>query len=252
MNTMEERERELFDEWARNYPSGFYRDGVPSPDHYRSSRVKVVLVLREANFKNEQGEVDLKHYDFRDELRNDPQPFWCRKISPLCYGLIKSTDDLPATWAEASAVSHNRSECIAVLNRFGFVQMKKSPGSSVINPELLVDAARSEQALLRRQFEIYQPDIIVACGISFPRTFDLLTQLVFPQARDCTHEASFQRRCAVVQAGKVDGSPTFLIETLHPSHRLERKPVFDKLKADYRQAVELLRQFRTTAPAATN
>lgn len=251
MNTMEERERELFDEWARNYPSGFYRDGVPSPDHYRSSRVKVVFVLREANFKNEQGEVDLKHYDFRDELRNDPQPFWCRKISPLCYGLGKLADDLPATWAEASAVSHNRSECIAVLNRFGFVQMKKSPGSSVINPELLVDAAQSEQALLRRQFEIYQPDIIVACGISFPRTFDLLTETVFPDAANGTGQAAFKRRCAMVQTCKSNGSPTFLIETSHPSHRGRRKEVFDQLMSDYRQAVELVRQSQGTT-ATTN
>lgn len=234
MNTMEERERELFDEWARNYPSGFYRDGVPNPECYLQTRTKCIFVLREANFAGEQ-----KHYEFRNELRENPQAFWRQKVMPWCYGLAEAngSSDWESLWLRAREARKDHAKCIEYLSMFGYIQIKKSPGSSTAKREELETAAQRDQAFIRRQIAIYQPDIIVACGIGTPTTFDLLVDFVFQGSADRCTDGGFKRRCAQIKAGSVGVGSTLLIETLHPSHRTKRAAVFNQLISDFQHAL---------------
>ena len=242
MNNIAQQEEALFAEWENSHSGAFYRDGVPSPQLYQQSAVKVIFALREANFQKDDGEVDSKNYDFRHELRNAPHRFWKQKVAPWCYGLVKGLERDEELWEGARTVHKSQSDCIQLLNKCGFVQLKKTPGASKIKAEEVMDAVTRGQGFIRRQFAIYQPDIIIACGIGFPTTFDLLRKHVFAEVRDFPQKAGFQRSCAIVQAGKAGGSPTVLIETMHPSHRLKREPVFFQLMSDYRRAVEFIRQ----------
>lgn len=254
MNHITQKEDVLFAEWKKANPAALFRDGVLCPDRYLASKVRVIFVLREANFRDSQtGETLQKPYDLRDEFKEQdppnwglPHTFWKQKLAPWCFGIAESAD-----FQRARVVSKSRAECVEYLTRFGYVQLKKTPGNSTIKQTEFANSVleKNGRIFLRRQFEIYQPDIIVACGISFPRTFDLLAENVFPEAVNCTGQAAFKRRCALVQTCKVNGSPTFIIETNHPSHRGKRKEVFDQLMSDYRQAVELLRQPQGATPA---
>jgi hypothetical protein len=256
MNEIAEQEDALFAEWEKAHPGAFFRDGVLCPDRYMASKVRVVFVLREANFRDRQtGKIIQKPYNLRDEFNEQdppnielPHSFWKQKIAPWCFGIVNSR-----SFESAKKIQNDRAVCIEHLTRFGFVQLKKTPGSSVIKPAEFVNAVLENdgRTFLNRQFKIYEPDIIIACGIGFPTTFDLLRNHVFAEVRDIPQTAGFQRKCAIVQAGKADGSPTVLIETMHPSHRLKREPVFIQLMSDYRQAVELLRQSQG-AKATTN
>lgn len=269
MSSIQQREEQLFAEWETQlrlkkhrseadyeHADAFYRDGVVDPKHYESASVRVVLALREANFKSKDNTVEYKSYNLRDEIPRDPQKFWTHKVAPWCVGFQKWEDpttsmSIEEIWTKASAIRFDREERSKCLARYGYVQLKKIPGGAKINPKQFAAFVTNERAFLRRQFEIYQPDIIVACGISFPRTFDLLTGEIFPEARDCARDANFQRRCARVQAGKSDCNSTFIIETMHPSHLRDPKKVFFQLMCDYRQAVALLRQPRSSSMGAT-
>lgn len=254
MSHISEREDALFAEWKKANPSALFRDGVLRPDRYLANKVRVVFVLREANFRdNQTGETLQKPYDLRDEFKEQDPPnvclphiFWKQKVAPWCFGIAESAD-----FERAKAISKNRAACVEYLTRFGFVQLKKAPGNSTIMPAEFANSVleKNGRSFLRRQFEIYQPDIIVACGISFPRTFDLLNENVFPDAVDITSQAAFERRCSMVQTCKANGSPTFVIETAHPSHRGKREKVFDQLMSDYRKAAELIRQSQGTTAA---
>ena len=255
MNHITQTEDALFAEWRKANPCALFRDGVLVPDRYLTSKVRVVFALREANFRDSQtGDTIQKAYDLRDEFKEqDPKnsnlahPFWKQKLAPWCFGIAES-----ASFKDAKEIHKNRARCIEYLTRFGFVQLKKMPGNSTIKPAEFVNAVLEGDGgtFLRRQFEIYEPDIIIACGISFPKTFDLLTKHVFPGTL-ILGKARFEGRCAMTQTCKSNGGPTFIIETKHPSHRGRREKVYDQLMSDYRQAVELLRQPQEAA-AATN
>ena len=247
-SNIKDEERALFEEWAKRYPKGFFHDGVPSPDGYLSSKVRVVFVLREANFGGEQ-----KDYDFRNELHNGPHRFWKQKVAPWCYGLAESgsgeaTNDL---WNRRE-VQNDGSRCIAYLLRFGFIQIKKSPGKSSAKPNEILEAARQDCALIRRQIGIYKPDIIVACGIGHPKTFDLLFDFVFGGSIELCPNSGFKRRCAKVHEVAAGKPSTFLIETHHPSHRTERKVVFDQLISDFRAALALRQHTESKQGVTTN
>lgn len=247
MHDIAQKEDLLFAEWKKANPNALFRDGVLSPERYLANKVRVVFVLREPNFRDKQtGETLRKPYDLRDEFREQnppnlylPHPFWKQKVAPWCFGITESAD-----FEQAKAKSQNRAACVECLTRFGFVQLSKAPGSSTIMPKEFANSVLENNGrhFLRRQFKIYEPDIIVACGISFPRTFDILTKQVFPDSKDCISRAVFERRCSMVRTCKSNGNPTFIIETNHPAHRGNREKVYGKLMSDYRQAVELVRQ----------
>jgi|GEM_PF-437772 len=236
MTDMEERERELFDEWAKHYPNGFFHDGVPNPERYLKTKTKCIFVLREANFAGEQ-----KHYELRKELRENPQAFWRQKVVPWCYGLAESnrSSDWESLWLRAREARKDHAKCIEFLSMFGYIQIKKSPGGSTAKREELEAAAQRDRDFIRRQIAIYHPDIIVACGIGTPTTFDLLVDFVFQGSAERCTDGGFKRRCAQIQAGGVGVGATLLIETLHPSHRTSRDAVFKQLISDFHHAIAL-------------
>lgn len=255
MNEISEKEDALFAEWKKANQCAFFRDGILCPDRFVVSTARVVFVLREANFRDTQtGNTIQKHYDLRDEFREQappnydlPHAFWKQKLAPWCFGIAES-----ASFKDAKEIHKDRAKCIEYLTRFGFVQLKKSPGNSAIKPAEFVNAVleMNGATFLSRQFKIYEPDIIFACGISLPKTFDLLTKHIFPDAV-LVGQARFEGRCAMTQTCKRNGGPTFIIETKHPSHRGGREKVYAQLMSDYRQALELLRQPEGAA-VATN
>lgn len=260
MNTIQQQEELLFSEWETqlrekknrlemNYEhaDAFYRDGVIDPRQYWSAGVRLVFALREPNFKKPDGDIEYKSYKLSDEIPSNPHVFWTRKVAPFCVGfqMLEAPNNsfsIEEIWEKARVICEDPGEASKYLTRYGYVQLKKIPGSAAIDPKQFAGFVTGEKTFLRRQFEIYQPDIIVACGISFPRTFDLLEGEVFPRTQDRTMVGSIEWRCARVHAGRPDGKPTFIIETMHPSHRSSREKVFLKLMSDFLKAVELLRQ----------
>lgn len=235
MKTIEELEEELFREWKKTdtgrFKDNFFHDGVPTPERYLQTTIRTIFVLREANFDGVR-----KDYHLRSELTTSPHPFWKGKIAPWCFGLADLDSSPNELWLQAMSIKNNTAQCIDLLNQFGYIQIKKAPGRATSIPRELAEAARLDGDLIRRQLAIYQPTVIVACGVSRPTTFDLLARHVFPgslvRCRD-----QYKHRCAKVEDGHSERPPMFLIETLHPSHRKSREKVFKELIADFRQVV---------------
>lgn len=51
-----------------------------------------------------------------------------------------------------------------MVRNIAAVNLKKSPGGSSADPRAVREAARRDAALLKRQIQLYEPDLILACG----------------------------------------------------------------------------------------
>lgn len=247
MNNIAQQEEALFAEWSQKHLGKFYRDGVPDPHRYRNAKTKTLLFLREGNFEGEPHD-----YDFRGELLTNPgKKFWMLRIAPWCYGLCRAMEGTNVSWDSAKSAVASKSACIDALCQFGYIQLKKVAGGSTSSAKEIEKAVEQDCEFIRRQLRIYQPEVIIACGLGSRPTFDLLLAHVFGAEVKARSGSALQRRYAKVSAGDGSSPQTVVIETMHPSHRGRREKVYDQLISDYRQAVKLLRQPQEAA-AATN
>ena len=65
--TIEDKENQLFEEWAKKRKP-FVRDGVVSKEHYRKSKHKIVFILKEVN-KIKRHNWDLRNFVLRGSRR---------------------------------------------------------------------------------------------------------------------------------------------------------------------------------------
>ena len=237
MKTIAAQEEMLFQEWKRKYPLsagiGFFRDGVPSPDVYLGTKVRTIFVLREANFGGHQ-----KDYDFREELRNSPHPFWKQKVAPWCFGLANHTTGVDEIWSRARSIKDDKGHCIEVLNQFGYIQIKKAPGHSVAKASEVEQFARDDKDLIRRQVAVYRPNVMIACGLGHPNTFNLLLGEVFNCPSGGQRIPETGSRYAEISDPALSPDSIFVIEAPHPSHRSSREKAFRKLVTDFRWVVK--------------
>lgn len=129
-------------------------DGVVDIDCYQKSPLKVMWILKETNSEGGWSIVD-----------NYKDPKWLtaynglmsiRRIIYASYGInhpeIKDWKDFPWSFEE---------ECQTSLRNIAFVNINKLPGSSVANDYEIQDAYNKNRALLKLQFDTYNPDVVI-------------------------------------------------------------------------------------------
>ena len=151
-----EEENQLFNEWKEKR-KGFVPDGVVSEDDYLKSNPKIVIILKEVNDPG-GGSWDLRGY-----LRNGAEgggPTW-NNITRWVYGIQNRKKRI--NWMKD--VESIDGECRKkVLKSICAINLKKSPGGSSADDNLLWNIAKEDKCFIKRQYGFYDPDMTVCCG----------------------------------------------------------------------------------------
>jgi hypothetical protein len=208
-----ESEDELFCKWKIKYGS-FVIDGAPHPDAFLASPVKTVIVLKDINAPDEQGEFPL-----RRQLENDPHRWW-RTVANWCAAISHLPKVL--SWSDLQSIPIKQS-----LEPFAFMQLKKSAGSGLVSERTLIDFARSDADEIRAQLSIYRPEVIVCCGVGH----------ILADALGGAHWCHTERGVRYMELTLYGNQPTYLIDYMHPSARAMKNIVCYGLLDAFREIV---------------
>ncbi len=146
-------EQKLFDEWSVGRHD-FVRDGVVDPGAFGSSAPRILFVLKEVNDPGGGG------WDLREFLREGARSqtwnvgtWWVRSIRAL-------PGQIP--WSSLDEISED--DRVKELRSIAAMNLKKSPGGHTSDSAEIEDASRRDAELIRRQFELYEPDLAICCG----------------------------------------------------------------------------------------
>ena len=143
-------------------------DGVINPERYLKARHRVMWVLKEANAPDSP-----KTWSFSDIFQDEKwllEKKCCsigtiRRVIYASYGILKTDntkemdDQEWLDWPE-----YRRKECFDVLKEIAYINIKKVPGGGRSNSSEIQEAYDEYHALLKKQFEVYDPDIVIFGG----------------------------------------------------------------------------------------
>ena len=137
---------------------------------YLNSNPKVVIILKEANAPD--GDSNLI-----DQLKNGVgYNIWCN-VARWVYG-IRNRDNMPK-WADFQCDIQRPEFRKNLFKSIGTINLKKSPGGSSANDSEIEKIAREDYNLIRRQYNLYDPDLTICGG-----TDDLFTRAMGYEIKD--------------------------------------------------------------------
>jgi hypothetical protein len=220
MNIRDEEDK-LFEEWKVDYNNRpkdnhpcFVEDGCLDPETYQNESRKIVFVLKNPNLGGSPPSL----YQLRDDLmkvdHNNNLHRWWAPIARWCYFL-----QYPAHHYKQATTNIREEDAASVikyLKHYCFIQLKKDGfGSSTSNKEL-EEAIKNDGEKIKRQLNIYTPDVIIACG-----TGDQLSSELFHcQENCCDQTSSGIKYWKIVE---LNHKPCYLIDYCHPSVRCGTK-----------------------------
>lgn len=218
-----EKETELFAAWKQKYVamfpnSTFVVDGAPCPASYESSPVKCLIVLKDVNLDSKDPYTE--EFPLRDQLADKPHPWW-RTVANWCAGLSGIHEEKNLTWDELQ-----NSDIRDSLKPFAFMQLKKVTGGSSIGANVLAEHAVGDKVEILKQIQIYQPEVIICCGVG-----NLVRALL-----GGSDWLETQRGVKYVTVD-MDGNRTVVIDYMHPSARAARNIVCYGILDAYREIV---------------
>ena len=152
-DTMSLRHREdaLFADWLR-VRDDFVPDGVIDEVEYLQSRVRVLMVLKENN--------GFYGGDIRSLLRDGERtPTWLN-VTRWLKGIGALPAEVP--WTELESI--DLTERQRLLRSISVMNLKKSPGGHTAESRNVWRVAREDRMFLKRQFDLYDPHLIICCG----------------------------------------------------------------------------------------
>lgn len=154
---LNEREKELFDDWKGKYErkgQRFIEDGIVDHEKYAASDIRILVILKEVNDDKRE------KWKLKDHLTNSAPGTTWGNVARWVKGLQGIINDEEYEWSKLERIELERNEllsCISVMN------IKKTPGGGTADDKALSDAAKEDKENLRKQIELYQPDIVI-CG----------------------------------------------------------------------------------------
>lgn len=196
---MEQTENEIFQTW-KSKRSNIVRDGIVNISEYKKYDEKVLFILKEAN--RPKGDS----WDIRPFLQNGGRGTTWNNITRWVYGIRNI--DKTIHWNEISKItSETRKEH---LNTIAIINVKKTPGKSVSNNEEILNIANEDNALLKKQFELYKSTITICCGQT---TYEILKQFL-------SHEFQWKKTTRGIPFLKANDGKVF-IAYYHPAIRVD-------------------------------
>jgi hypothetical protein len=169
-----------------------YRDGVPTPKSYLAQPVQVVFVFREPSMsggawpEDMRDAVSVPHFrpigadGTREERR--PSCFWNAKAGLFAHAVAAALDGEPFNRAykrfAASEWNHE------VVNRFGYLQIKKVGAGGVSKWGEICAHAANYADTLKAQIKLYRPHLVLGCGVGKHSPARLLATHVLTGGRE--------------------------------------------------------------------
>lgn len=169
---IKEKEKQLFKNWKyeRNYES-FITDGLFDEDEWTRQTVRILYVLKEANWKNGNG--DLCSYLLSEESTN----YWKTWNNIVRYTqAIRDGGNYQKTITKA-----DKTKCLKTI---AAINIKKVGGDASANDEKIRQFGIRDANFLEQQIKLYHPDIIVCCGRGCGKNADILHDYVLSDVSD--------------------------------------------------------------------
>ncbi len=145
-------EQALFDDLKAKNPY-VIPDGVMDEQEYLSARYKIVYVLKEVNGG--------KDWDLREFVGKDGgRPQTWDNIARWTEGILSWEQEIP--WCELEKDNEARRK--NVLKKIAATNLKKTSGGYISDSKQIYQAAEEYSPIIKRQIDIYDPDIIICCG----------------------------------------------------------------------------------------
>ena len=157
MSELGEREDALFDFWRQRLgqdAEGFVADGAVCGDTFESANTRIVFLLKEIN------DPGGGNWDLREFLRDGGRGATWNNVTRWSKGILALPHVL--RWEDIEDI--DESARIRTLRKIVAVNLKKVPGGAAADVDRLRDFARENRKFLRRQLELYRPNLIVGCG----------------------------------------------------------------------------------------
>lgn len=164
---IKERERKLFEEWKiKQGHSYFITDGVFDEEEWERQTCKILYVLKEANWEN-------VNEDLCQFLLSEPSSSYWKTWNNVARWTkaILEGGDYPEKVSKADKTYWLRK--VAAMN------LKKVGGDAVAENDIIYSYAQRDSKYLKRQIELYEPDIIICCGRGNGKNADILHDVIF-------------------------------------------------------------------------
>ena len=149
------KENDLLNEWACSVP-GFIRDGVVDAKKYCSAPLKILVVLKEVN-----GGAD---WDLREFLREGGRAQTWNVVARWIQNLFDVQNEY--SWSALEADNDERR--MQYLPQICAINVKKTSGKAVADNKSILAAANRDKVFLKKQIELYCPDIVICGGTEKP------------------------------------------------------------------------------------
>lgn len=210
MSGLNAREDALFKEWKRRLghaSKAFVPDGAICGETYESTWPRIVFLLKEAN------DPDGGDWDLRDFLRiADRWQTW-NNVTRWTEGILALPEIRP--WKDLDYI--DRDARVRALRKIAAVNIKKTPGGAAAKFNTLREFARVNREFIRRQLDLYQPNLIVGGGSDVSA---VLFEDVYCKPKWCRTMGG--TRYATL------GSATYF-DYYHPGARMSKKLLYDEL-----------------------
>lgn len=129
-------------------------DGVVSEFDYSKSKIKLCFVLKEVNDLNGGG------WDLRKYVHGGARSDTWDNIARWVQGIGNGSKDIHWSNLESLDQAHRAD----VLRPICAMNLKKSPGTHTTARATFKAALAEDKSFIKRQYDIYNPDITVCCG----------------------------------------------------------------------------------------
>lgn len=157
-----EAEEELFLHWSAGR-QGFVKDGVVDEAAFGESSPSVLLLLKEVNDPGPHG----GGWDLREFLREGGRAATWDSVCRWLRGIANLPGDTP--WADL--VNVDEADRRAAFKSIAAMNLKKTPGGHTTNEKQFWKTASEDAEFLRKQFSLYNADIVICCGSSVAEAF---------------------------------------------------------------------------------
>lgn len=149
--TIKEKEEILFYKLKSQNPD-IITDGIVDENQYLSSKYKILYVMKEVNGG--------KDWDLREFLYDGGRSQTWDNVARWTQGILNL--DKEYSWEELSKENKERRE--TYLKKIGSINLKKTGGGHTSVEKEISKAAWENKEIIKKQIELYNPDIIICCG----------------------------------------------------------------------------------------
>ena len=148
-------ETKLFNQLKINNPS-IVTDGIVNENEYLDSKYKILYIMKEVNSYQNGG------WSLTEFISNGASPQTWDNVARWTEGILNLEKDFD--WEYLSGDNDLRRD--KYLKKIASINLKKTPGRHTSIAKEISMATKNNKEIIKKQVDIYQPNIIICCGTS--------------------------------------------------------------------------------------